>query len=281
MNDTQQYDTIVLSGGGLKAYATLGSIQAAIDKGLLILKDISNFVGTSIGAILGYLFAIGYTPIEIIIYLQQNKILEQMKHLDLLSMINGTGAASYTPINQCLEKMTLDKIGQYLTLSGLKEKYNKTLVCTTYNMTTCQLEYLSYISNPDLPCITALRMSSNIPLIFDRFKYMDNYYIDGGICANFPILKAEEIGKKVFGVNLTLSEKSLKDEPKDGVAIYFLRLFQIPIQHFIIKEASTSTSTIVNVKTDSLKNSIDFNLDLKIRMDMFSLGYKEVENISH
>ena len=72
-------------------------------------------------------------------------------------------------------------------------------------------------------------MSANIPMVFDRFKYMDNYYIDGGIADNFPIIKGVEIGKKVLGIYLEIQENSLRDDPEDGMITYFLRLLYIPM----------------------------------------------------
>lgn len=270
------YDTLVLSGGGVKGFCLLGGVQAALDLGLL--KNIHTYVGTSVGAIIGYLLAIGYTPIEIIVGLYTNRWLEKMQYFNLVAMINGNGATSFTNLNEALEKLTLSKIGRLLTLGKLKEMFGKTLICTTYNMTVCTTEYLGPDNYPDLPCLTALRMSANIPMVFDRFKYMDNYYIDGGLSDNFPVVKGLQVGKKVLGIYLAIKENSLRDDPEDGMITYLLRLLYIPM-------IQTTKTSLTHVKdkcvtipiSDGMRNIIEFDIKSKTRLDMFSNGYESVK----
>ena len=272
----KDYDTLVLSGGGIKGFCLLGGVQSLIDMGKL--NNIDKFIGTSVGAIICYFLAIGYKPIEIIVELYLNKFFEKMAHFNLVEMINGNGAIGYDKITESLEKLTLCKIGRFLTLGKLKEIYGKTLICCTYNTSLCTTEYLSPENSPDLPCLTALRMSSNIPLIFERFKYMDNYYIDGGIVDNFPISKGIEIGEKAIGLHLDIDEKSFKDRPEDGMATYIIRLLYIPMIHSskIKFEEYKNKATIISIPTE-MKNIVDFDIKSKIRLDMFSIGYESVK----
>jgi predicted patatin/cPLA2 family phospholipase len=271
------YDTLVLPGGGVKGFLLLGGIQSALDLGYL--QNITTYIGTSVGSIICYLLAIGYTPIEIVVSFCTNRWLERMQYFNLVAMINGNGATSFTNINECLEKFTIDKIGRFLTLGKLKEIYGKTLICVSYNMTTCVTEYIGPENYPDLPCLTALRMSSNIPLVFDRFKYMDNYYIDGGLVDNFAIIKGEEIGNRVFGLYLKIDESSLQDDPEDGVLSYFIRLLQIPVLQSTKNKVAmiTDKSTVIGIAGGKLKNMLDFDVKMKSRFDMFSKGYRDVK----
>jgi len=277
MSEIIVYDTLVLPGGGIKGLYLLGGVQAFSDLGYL--ANVKTFVGTSVGAIICYLLSIGYSPIEIIVSLHSNKWLDKMQFFNVVSMFNGNGATSFTSLHEALEKLTINKIGKFITLGKLKEEYGKNLICVTYNMTTCVTEYLGPDNYPDLPCITALRMSANIPLIFDRFKYMDNFYIDGGISDNFPILKGEEIGTKIFGINLEIVEKSLRDDPEDGVVTYFVRLLQIPIIQSVRYKVSLAKDkcTIITIKTGDIRNSIEFDVKSKVRLEMFSAGYSQVK----
>jgi predicted patatin/cPLA2 family phospholipase len=147
-------------------------------------------------------------------------------------------------------------------------------------MTKCEIEYLSADNNPDLPCLTALRMSCNIPVIFERFKYMDSFYIDGGIVNNFPISKGKEIGIKIFGLYSEMSEKSLKDEPEEGIISYFMKLLQIPISYLTKQQLNfiDENCTIIGIDTNDIKNILDFNIKPKNRLDIFSKGYSIVKN---
>ena len=272
------YDTLVLPGGAVKGFCIMGAVDCAMDMGYL--KNVKTYIGTSVGSILCYLLAIGYTPLEIVLIVYKHKWLERMQYVNLVAMINGNGATSFTHIQESLEKITIDKIGRFLTLGKLKELFGKTLICVSYNMTTCLTEYMGPDNYPDLPCITALRMSSNIPLVFDRFKYMDNYYIDGGLTDNFAILKGEEIGTNVFGIHLKINEKSLKDEPEDGIISYFIRLLQIPMIQCLNNTLTlvTSKSFILTLNSGNLRNAMEFNIKSKQRLDMFSNGYQDALN---
>lgn len=272
------YDTLVLSGGGVKGFVLLGACQGLIDS--KVLENITNYVGTSIGAIICYLLAIGYTPIEIVTNVYSNKWLEKIQNYNIIGMVQGNGAASFTPIQEALEKLTLNKIGKFITMEKLYQEYGKKLYCTTYNMTVCKTEYISYENHPDMPCLTALRMSANIPLVFDRFKYLDCYYIDGGLSDNFPISKGIEIGNKVIGIFLDIQEKGLQDNPEDGIISYIFKLLQVPIIQSTRYRANyfSEKADIIPVCMSKLNSGVQFDVDSKLRLDMFSAGYKQVKD---
>ena len=279
----EPYDTLVLSGGGVKGIHILGAIQALMDMSML--TEVKNYLGTSIGAIIGYCLAIGYTPLEIIISLHANRWLEKVQSFNLVAMINGEGATSFISLYEALEKMTLLKIGKLLTLGKLKEEYGKTLVCATYNITTCKVEYLSPDTHPDLPCLIALRMSANVPLVFERFRYMGSFYVDGGIGDNFPITPALEIGKNIIGLYLEVPADTLRDEPGDGILAYFLRIIQIPIIQCTKanseKAKGRDSCTIIPIHTPDFRNALQFDVQSKSRLDMFSNGYSCVKKFFH
>ena len=273
-----QYDTLVLSGGGTKGFLHLGAVQCALDMNLI--HNVKTYIGTSVGSIINYLLAIGYTPMELMVEVHLSKLFEKVPGVNLVAMINGNGAISFNILMEALEKLTLEKIGRFVTLGDLKKLYGKTLICTTYNMTTSQLEYLSPDTYPDIPCLTAIKMSSNLPLVFERFKYMDSYYIDGGIAEHFPILQAEQWGEHVLGINNILNPQTMKDTPDTGIVDYLIKILQIQ-GNYMIKEKiklATPKSTIVCVTTGDLRNPMDFNMKTKSMLDLFSLGYEQFRN---
>lgn len=61
MND---FDTLVISGGSVNGISALGALQYLRDNEYL--NNIKTYIGTSSGAFICYLLAIGYTPVEII-----------------------------------------------------------------------------------------------------------------------------------------------------------------------------------------------------------------------
>ena len=273
------YDTIVLSSGSSKGLLILGALQFAKDS--YFIKNIKTFIGTSVGSMICYLLAIGYTPIEIVVDISTRGFLEKISTFDYISGINCKGLTDFNIINTHLENMTMLKLGFLPTLKQLKDRFNKTLICCTYNLTKRKVEYLNPENNPDLPCLVAIRMSSNLPLIFDKFKYKEDYYIDGGIIDNFPIDIAHKRGGKILGINIS-SNNNIKDEnnKENNILEYVYSLIQIPV-NFIrqnkIEEYKEKT-TIIELNIDTIK-FFNFNINSIQRLEMFSKGYSIAKQI--
>ena len=267
------YDTLVLSGGAAKGLIILGALQYFTDSGMI--SDITTYVGSSVGAIICYLLAIGYTPVEIMVYVCTHRLIERMQHFDIVAVTNGMGAMSFTPIQETLEKMTLDKVGEFLTLEQLRSRFGKTLVCSTYNMTTQKTEYVGPDTYSDLPCLIALRMSANVPLLFDRFRYRGSSYVDGGISDNFPILTGAKMGERVLGIRLTkeLPEGKMAPEPT-GVLDYVFKILLVPIRQAVEHRCSLAppSCTIVALP-DEDATMFNFNIKSRVKLEMFSDGY--------
>lgn len=269
------FDTLVLSGGSVHAIIMLGALQYADDNYLL--NKINRYVGTSAGAMCGYLLAIGYTPIEIMVFLCTKQMLEKMKNFNVVAMMNGSGATSFSHIHEQLEKMTIEKLGQLITLGDLYNKYNKELICVTHNITSDKLELLSHETYPDMPCLIALRMSANLPFIFDHFKYLGSFYIDGGISNNFPVDIADDKGGKVLGLVIHNTSRNFRDD-KSNMVEYMYQLMAIPIKQNVLNRISSVSDrcTIVILKPDNTP-FFDFTLDTHAKLEMFSNGYIQMK----
>ena len=277
------YDTLVLSGGSSKGIIILGSLQYAYDN--FLLTKVTNYIGTSIGAIICYLLAIGYTPIEIAVYICINQLFEKIQHFNIVAMINGVGAISFNNIYEHLEKMTIEKLGYIPTFLELKEKYSKNFICVTYNITEDKTEYISSENYPNLPCLIGLRMSANLPLIFENYKYGNSFYIDGGITDNFAIDIGDKIGKKVLGILITSDSENFNNHPESSILEFIYKLIFIPISQILeykLKNISEKCK-IIKLCYDKIK-FFDFNINSKTKLDFFSFGYenmkKEFENLN-
>jgi predicted acylesterase/phospholipase RssA len=269
------YDTLVLSGGSIKAISILGALQYCYDNKLV--DSVSTFMAASAGGLIAYLLIIGYTPTEIIIYLCKHDIFEDVKHMDIAALIHGGGILSFSKFQEHLEQMTIDKIGRLVTLNDLHVLFNKTLVLVTYNVTRQQTEYLSYKTNPELPCLVALRMTSALPMIFQKFKYMDNFYIDGGWVDTFPIsytLENQTLSHRL-GIMVDPSDKDSYEE-EDGLK-YIYYLLTIPMRE-LIKRNLENTQGIDIIKIKNNINMFDYTLNIIEKMELFSIGYQASKN---
>lgn len=272
---SSDFDTLVLAGGSSKGILTLGALQYAYDN--YILKKINIYIGTSSGSIICFLLLIGYTPIEIITYLCTNQLLEKLQNFNIVAMLNGNGAISFSSIYEQLEKMTIEKLGFLPTFNDIKNMFNKTLICVTYNLSDDKTEYISYLNNPNLPCLIALKMSSNLPLIFEKYKYGDKYYVDGGISDNFAIDIGDKYGNKILGLLINEDEKI--NNLDENILEYIYKLIFIPIsQNTEYKLLNCSKKCkIIRLDYPKLK-FFNFNIKSKEKLNIFSSGYEQMKN---
>ena len=277
-NNNIDYDTIVISGGGIHGIILLGSIQYLYDN--FLINNIKNYIGTSCGAIISYLLIIGYTPVEIIVFFCKNRTIEKInENLNLAYVIKDGSLCSFNFIHEELEKMTILKIGSLLNLQELYTRFNKKLFCTTYNLTEEKTEYLSVETYPNLPCITALRMTSNLPFIFEKYKYGNSFYIDGGISNNFPLDLGEIIGKKVLGILLfPLKQNPDNKEQNLNFIEYFYKLLGIFYSELVQCKLNTCSNKIKICKIFYKKNGLFFSSISPVdRLEMFSEGYQQIK----
>jgi len=270
------YDTLVLSGGITKGFGLVGSLQYLQDKN--VLPHIQKFIGTSIGAIIAYLVCIGYSPIEIMIISCQRKIFEKMANIDILNVMHGNGAVSFHIFQEILEKLTIEKIKKFITLTDLHTKFGKELVCCTYNLTLGKPEYISYKTHPDMNCLTALRMSANLPFFFETFVYDDYKYVDGGIADNFPISQVahEDVALGIRTKKILLAPDKKRDE--QNVLSQFVGILTIPIGR--VEEIQIANETRTDIVSVPIPSYISTSLHLTNteKFDLFSNGYETIKN---
>ena len=117
------YDTLVVAGGSAKSIVSLGALQYVYDN--FLHHHFRYYIGTSAGAMICYLLIIGYTPIEIIVYICTHQLLEKMQNFNIFGLVQGLGACSFNIIQEQLEKMTILKIGYLPTLKDIKKNLIK------------------------------------------------------------------------------------------------------------------------------------------------------------
>lgn len=284
MNSTlPDYNTIVLSGGGIKGLGLLGALQFLADKNKL--RYIKKYIGTSVGAIIGYLLSIGYSPIEIMVVINQDQVIEKMMHaLNMMDLIHHGGALNYFVLHEFLEDMTISKIGHVLTLQQLFDDFGKHLICCTYNYNRQECEYLDYISHPNLPCLTALRMSSSLPFLFHPFSYEGSVYLDGAVQDNFPVARLVEDDVAVAirlgqttpataGSSPAFFKKSGNRSNFDLIN-YILEIIYIPIQNahrFSTVHAKFKPVDMIDVSLDIAV--FHWSISKADKFNSFSIGY--------
>ena len=300
---------MILSGGGTKGLCSLGVLQYLQDSKRIDCSSVKRLVGTSIGAIICYFLAIGYSPIELVVYLCSHGVLESLTINNFEQIVSGEGIYDYQILRNVYEKMTLEKIDAIPTLNEVYTRFGKELVICTYNFTDRKTERLSYRTHPDLSCMDALRMSSNLPFIFSSFVYGDKEYIDGGVIENFSFSMLSSLtidvgGKGGKGGKDDKDDKDDKDEKteKNIVGIYLdnqvvnssndkeynrlspvldkiYAMLMIPTSEYEKQMIQTINHLHVDFITVSVQNIkiYTFKLPHTDKLELFSLGYNRAK----
>lgn len=273
---SKKYNKIILSGGAIKGFSILGSLQYLYEHQLI--NNVNKYVGTSVGSGILYLLAIGYTPIEIIVKILTSQFLKKMQ-LNIFSLTQGYGAYDWNVIEEFLKNLTLDKIGRFISLNELYTDFNKEIIFVTYNYSMNRTEYISYHNHPNMQCLTAIRMSCNLPIIFSQFKYLNCYYLDGGMTNNFAINKIDD-GDNAIAINTNFQgEIKNKDTDKFKIHEYIYNI----ICKFVNTEGKKNINNvhlncdIINIKKTDV-SSIDFSITTQTKLNMFSYGYQITKN---
>ena len=201
-----QPNILVISGGGPKGMAFVGTLSALEEKTLFNINKIKILSGSSIGGIICTAICLGYSLLEmkdwflsvdfsnlcpaLYQYNYDKKILPLLYKYYSLS----TG----DEIKEILIKTFEFKKYNYNTLT-FKELYDKTeklLVLTGSNLTTKECDYFSYNTTPNMKVFDALLITTRIPYVFPHIKFnvnqsnnhqSNNVYVDGHLFDPFPI----------------------------------------------------------------------------------------------
>ena len=197
---------LVLSGGGAKGFAYIGLLRVIQEVGL----PIDYIGGSSIGSIIGGLYALGYHPDSIA------KMIRAQQWNDLLQDIIKRKYIAYeekgiwenTILSMPLKNRKLDitSIYQGQEISLLLNKYfspaynindfsklQTPFLCIGTNLFTGEAVILNKGYLP-----MAIRSSMSIPGYFAPVDYRGYYLVDGGVVNNYPVKEVKEMGADII-----------------------------------------------------------------------------------
>lgn len=271
----KKYNTLILSGGGVRGFGLLGTLQyLMLNK---YLDNVQKFIGVSIGAILSVIIILGYEPTEIIIKFIQCNYFKQLGSYSIIQALKGNGFLSFDDFKKILEELILEKVDHIPTLEELHSLFGKEFICLTFNYTLRKEVVLSRKTHPDLSILDALRMTSNVPFIFDPFVHEDNVYFDGFLSNNFPI-------NLILEDDICIAISCVKTEWKDDSQnletwklIWNLLLLPLYQLQDIKNKPYRKQCDIIELNL-SQYTMLDYKLKPKVMLDMFSEGYCKVND---
>ena len=221
---------LVLSGGGAKGLSHIGTLKALEENHI----PIDYITGTSMGGIVGALYAAGYSPAQI------EKIALTSEFQDWVngryksdysfyfqkSSINASLVTAKIGIDTALRMSIRNNLVNDIPLNfALIELLSQASAIAKDNFDHLFVPYRCMVSDVfSQTSITvksgslaeAVRATMTVPLIYRPIKLDNKYVFDGGLYNNFPadIMQKEFQPDYIIGVNV--SAKNFKEYPKTG-----------------------------------------------------------------
>ena len=276
-NDKNRNDlkvALVLSGGGAKGYAHLGVLRVLEKENI----KIDYIAGTSIGALVGTLYSIGYSVDEIEKVLDNLNIesfLESGSDLTGLDLDKKETLKKYSfyinfdnELNYSLPKGLRETEELYLVVKNLLKKYENIknfdnfpipLRVVATNLNTGETKSFS---EGDIAKILTASMA--IPTIFEPVEVNGALYVDGLVSRNLPVEEAYDMGADL----VIASDVGTPVVKKDNYNILSVLNQMIAIQSLYITKASKEKATIL-ISPDIKNISAT---DTTKRKDLIELG---------
>ena len=215
----RQRVAVVLSGGGAKGMGHIGALKVIEQAGL----PVDIVVGTSMGALIGGLYSIGYSPgqLDSMVRCQDWKTLLSDKVDRQAQAIDDRARSSRYIVSVPLKRNLRES-----SLGGMISGQNLAELFAT--LTVGYQDSLSFDSLPTrFACVaadittgrehvfrsgqlfTAMRASMAIPGVFTPVRLDGMVLVDGGLCNNYPVDVARRMGADIV-IGVTVQSDTAK-----------------------------------------------------------------------
>lgn len=271
---------LVLSGGGALGIAHIGILEVIEEAGLRI----DYITGTSMGSLIGGLYAIGYTTEQLVDIALSNNFTElfldrrRRKYISSFEKLQDERTIVSFPIRESGIDLPLGIIkGQHIYnyLSELTWSVHSTEDFHSFPIPFAAIgtdiatgEAVTFRSGylPD-----ALRASISIPSVFAPHRIGDHLYVDGGLARNLPVQDAREMGADfIIAVDVGTPLK-----PADSLNTFSTILTQTLLYrvHDNVAHQKEFADYVINVERIHHLTSSDFDK----AEELIELGRKEAK----
>ncbi len=233
---------LVLSGGGAKGFAHIALLEALEEEGI----PIDLITGTSMGALVGSLYASGYSPKDIREIVSSNDMMTLL--LERSSAIDPFYPEAFKYTDDNLASLSLSEYGFGATPSILGDgkvlNFLATCLLKDYNISSFdQLPIPFRAVATDLmtseeivfdhgSLLQAVRCSMSLPLLFTPSPTGNGRYaLDGGIVNNMPVKLAADLGADIIiasDVGTTIETNESQLQTLDSMASHVYNLMIDP-----------------------------------------------------
>jgi len=182
---TEETLGLCLSGGGALGFAHIGVIQSLEDHGI----HPTHIVGSSMGAIVGTLYAAGYSPAQMLQLIKDDKLYKVTKLMTFHPSFFKSGLTDHNLLRSLIHELI-----PHNSFEGLEKKMH---VCVV-NLNKAEWEIVSTGNELD----KWVAASASIPGVFETVTKGETYYVDGGLLNNMPAQGIAEFCRTIIGVDV-------------------------------------------------------------------------------
>lgn len=265
---------LVLSGGGVKGIAILGSLSV-LEEENLIMDNVETVIGTSIGALIGMLLCVGYKSKELFEIVLNINDIDRFKNITPIKILTHFGLDSGKKIVEFLEELVEKKMqNAHMTFKELYEKTGKKLILVTTCVNTHSVEYFGPDTTPNIEICSGVRCSIGVPFLLTSVKYKEKYYVDGGLLDNFAFHLVD--GKEdILGIRLIGNDHNPEINDIDmNLETFIHNLVSCvlnEVQHLRLKNCK-NLQNVLYIDTKDI-SSLHFNIDETGKKKLYSLGH--------
>ena len=218
----------VLPGGGSNFFTFYGMIRQLYKENIWNYDTLSSLHCTSCGSILAFIILLRLHWDEIDNYII-NRPWDTVYTLTpemYLEMIQTKGLIDIEYLYIFADPLL--KTVEWSNKITLKEVYDITKIdlyiyVTNYNTMTPYCFH--YATDPDIPLLTAIYMSSSVPLLAQPLAWKDTYYIDGGLYYNNPIQQCIDLNSidEILSFNISFSSGPTISKLEDQTVFYYIQ----------------------------------------------------------
>jgi NTE family protein len=242
--------SFTISGGGLRSLAGLGALKYFEEN----YYDIVEISGTSGGSIISFLYALGYSPEEI---------------LDIFNNFNKYKI--FIPTKKSL--FNLNQLKNELIKLSKNRKFIRKFICCATDLKTGKPVYFSSEDlDIDILIMAVIASCSLIPF-FPPVNINNRLFIDGGYSDNLP-----NIALSYNLENISINVNNISHELSLSPILLIKRLLLI-IMNSNIKNSSQRADLYINIKALAHMNLFDFRkINFAYEEGYLAANYHSFEN---
>lgn len=265
---------LVISGGGVVGLVEYGALKELTKKKIINYENIETIYCTSIGSIVGLIFLLNldYELIDNYLIKRPWEKLINFKANNYLNIFYSKGLIDENIFIKIIEPLLkLKNLSNNITLEELYNIYKIEFNFVTSNIHKFEKIIINYKNYPNLKLYKAIHMTCSIPIIITPVYYNNEYYLDGGIFTNCPILDCIKnnncneneilafINDKKISIDLSnnyysINNYNYSDENIDNNSNLLSFLL------FILKKLLSNIAKIETENTLIIKNTIHISL---------------------